>query len=146
MSTRLSIRHPLDDYYNYLPQVDDVIKSLRPMNNSLFKPTGYPVGGSLSGIAINPNTNILYVADTEFNLVHVLDSTNNKKIIDIPVGKSPGGIAIDPGLNTIYVANSDSNSISVIDGSKNVVSSTIPMGEEPLIIAANTITHMAYVR
>ena len=135
---------PIDKYFNYLPEVEYLINSFRPIINTDFKFTGYRVGGMLTGIAVNPNNNMLYVADNRFNLVHVRDGANNN-IIDIPVGKSPEGIAVDPNLNTVYVSNVESNSISIIDGTKNIVNSTIQVGEDPLIVAVNPITHMVYV-
>src|SRR5919112_1991383 len=83
-----------------------------------------PVGKTPVGIAVDPNTNRIYVSNSNNNTVSVIDGATNRVIGDpIPVGEGPFGIAVDPNTNRIYVSNyfSDNNTVSVIDGATNRV-------------------------
>jgi YVTN family beta-propeller protein len=75
-----------------------------------------PIGGSPTGIAVNPNTDTIFVTDRESGSISVIDAQTNNIIKEIPIGGSPTGIAVNPDTNTIYVINGDSSSVSVIDG------------------------------
>jgi len=76
-----------------------------------------PIGGSPTGIAVNSDTNTIYVTDRESASISVIDAETNNIVKEIPIGGSPTGIAVNSDTNTIYVINGDSSSISVIDGS-----------------------------
>jgi YVTN family beta-propeller protein len=118
-----------------------------------------------SKLAIDPKTNMIYVANTGSNTVSVIQDdasndflvflkrllpiykTNLHNVKSIPVGIQPNAIAIDRATNKIYVANTNSNSVSVIDGDSsnpNVVKS-IPVGIQPNAIAINPTTNKIYV-
>ena len=114
-----------------------------------------------SKLAIDPKTNMIYVANTGSNTISVIqdDASNNflvflKRLLliktnlhivkSIPVGNQPKAIAIDPASNTnkIYVANTNSNSVSVIDGDSV---KSIPVGNQPNALAINPTTNKIYV-
>ena len=82
-------------------------------------------------MAVNPNTNRIYVANYYSNNVSVIDGAGNTIVATVPVGNSPWGVAVDPNTNLIYVANYSSNSVSVIDGASNTVVGTIAVGTYP---------------
>src|SRR5215467_5912525 len=67
-----------------------------------------PNGTYPNRIAINPETNKIYVANSDSNTVSVIDANNNNKLYDISVGKYPSGIAAGKEGN-IYVINYHSN-------------------------------------
>jgi YVTN family beta-propeller protein len=72
-----------------------------------------------AGLAVNPNTNKIYVSNSDSNTVTAETTDTYKFLADITVGKKPGMIAINPNTNLIYVVNSLGNTVSVIDGSAN---------------------------
>jgi YVTN family beta-propeller protein len=84
------------------------------------------VGGGAEGVALNPATKTVYVANWNDGDVSVIDASacNIRHLSGcgqswptIPVGSNPFGVAIDRATNTIYVTNFGSNTVSVIDGS-----------------------------
>jgi YVTN family beta-propeller protein len=77
--------------------------------------TSIPVGKYPYGIAVNPNTNTIYVANTNSNTVSVIDGKTNKVTSNLTVGMFPSGIAVNPNSGIVYVADQGSNSVSVID-------------------------------
>ena len=103
--------------------------------------TGYAIGypavptssGSLSGIAIDPSTQRIYVADEGTSDLSVLNEAANpangeqENIATIPVGGSPWGVAVDEATDTIYVVDASSAALSVIDGATNTVTATIQL-------------------
>jgi len=89
------------------------------------------VGKGLTGIAINPNTNKIYVTNTISNRVYVINGSTDTIVKKIPVGKGPTGISINSGMNIIYVVNSGSNTVSVIDGSTDKLTAGVTFDIHP---------------
>src|SRR4051812_16369196 len=79
-----------------------------------------PAGGPSFGIAANPVTNRIYVANPGTSTVTVIDGATNA-IIGKPVvvEKDAEGIGVNPVTNRVYVASSGSGSVTVIDGATN---------------------------
>jgi YVTN family beta-propeller protein len=73
------------------------------------------VGNHPSAIAVNVNTNRVYVANRGSDTVSVIDGHTNRVIATLDVGVQPVDIAVDPTTNRIYVANSKSDTITVIE-------------------------------
>ena len=81
------------------------------------------VKGVNGHIALNNQTNKIYVANAGSNTVSVIDGKTDSVIGNATkVGMHPTDIAVNPNTNKIYVANAGSNTVSVIDGSslKNI--------------------------
>ena len=91
----------------------------------------FPVGNEPSSIAVNPSTNIVYVANYKGNTTSVIDGKTNRVTDTIPVGNSPDPVAVNPSTNIVYVANYWDKTIPVIDGKTNRVTATIPVDNEP---------------
>lgn len=92
--------------------------NLHMLSDSIQKnnePIIYP-----QAIAINPETNRLYVSDGDDSIL-VIDTETKGILSKIGVGRIPLGIAVNPVTNMIYVTNFDSDSVSVIDGAKDKV-------------------------
>ncbi len=106
-----------------------------------------PVGNNPRGIAFNPINGNLYVTNSIFDTVSVIDGTTNTVVgSPIPVGNNPIGIAFNPDNGFLYVANADDDTVSVIDGTTNtVVGSPIPVGDTPIGIAFNPDNGFLYV-
>ncbi|MDE1767574.1 MAG: YncE family protein, partial [Thaumarchaeota archaeon] len=114
-------------------------------------------------LAINPNTNRIYVTQHRFtnnieenSTVAVIDGSTNEKIVDMPVG-AYSQIAVNPNTNRIYITehhlvnNVEENNIeqngtvSVIDGNSNTKIASIQVGANPAGIAVNANTNRIYV-
>ncbi len=97
--------------------------------------TIYGIIGGKPAIAVNSNTDMIYVADSKNNLVNVIDGKTNSVVNKIAVGTSPFDVGINQNTNKIYVVNSGDNTVSVIDGN---TSSTAP--STPQNLMANAIS------
>ncbi|HEY8742800.1 MAG TPA: YncE family protein, partial [Chloroflexota bacterium] len=73
-----------------------------------------PVGSSPDGVAVDPGSHAIYVANAGGGSVSVINGNSNTITATIPVGNSPIGVAMDPSSHTVYVANSGDNTVSVI--------------------------------
>jgi len=102
------------------------------------------IGEIPTDIAVNPNTNKIYV--TRYDTVGVIDGSTNKLSATISLGEErTGNIAVNPNTNKIYVAHWDFNTISVIDGEISQINAIIPVGKDPSDIAVNPNTDILYV-
>jgi YVTN family beta-propeller protein len=91
--------------------------------NSVVK--NIPVGTAPMRLAVNPTTNIIYVANNHDNIVSVIDGKTNSVVKNIPVGYYPYGIAVNPDTNRIYVTNSLHNELYIINGVTNSLTAGI---------------------
>ena len=73
------------------------------------------VGTNPAAVAVNSQTNTVYVANEGSNSVSVIDGATNTVTTTITVGSNPYGVAVNETTNTVYVANEGSNSVSVLD-------------------------------
>ena len=97
--------------------------------------TDITVGGAPSGVAVNPNNDMVYIANERSDTVSVIDGKTNKVLPnDITVGDHPVGIAVNsnPENNLVYVANADSGTVSVIDGKTNDLVVTASFNIKPI--------------
>ena len=99
------------------------------------------LGAQPRGLALNPNTNRLYVVGmTQPNSLDVLDASTYQVLTSIPglpdqandyqiagynVVPLPRPVAVNTLTNTIFVVNSVSSTISVIDGKTSTLTGTI---------------------
>jgi YVTN family beta-propeller protein len=104
-----------------------------------------PVGDAPNSVAVNPNTNLLYVTHRTLNTTSVIDGTTNSVVADMAVGTEPSSVAVNPNTNLIYVANIGSHNVSVIDGTTNSVVADIAVDRRPTSIAVNPNTNLIYV-
>ena len=104
-----------------------------------------PVESNPYGVAVNPSTNTVYVANTSDGSVSVINGSTNAVTSTVPVGNLPVAVAANLSTNTVYVANSSDNSVSVINGANNTVTSTVTVGSHPYGVAVNPSTNTVYV-
>jgi YVTN family beta-propeller protein len=115
-------------------------------NKNNDKASGVTVGAAPTAIAINQDTNRIYVANEDSNTVSVIDSINNKEVGNpVKVGAAPTAIAINQDTNRIYVANEDSNTVSVIDVGNDTVEKTFHLTFSPNEIEINPEKNLLYV-
>lgn len=81
--------------------------------------------GSLTGIAVHPNGELLYVSHSEGKIA-VIDTRSNQVINYILLNSSPGEMAIAPDGKRLYVSlqYSSSENLAVIETAVNSVEST----------------------
>jgi YVTN family beta-propeller protein len=98
-------------------------------------------------IAVNPNTNFIYVGRTVHfgGQITVIDGSTNAATAIGGVGSHPVSLAVNALTNRIYVANQLSNNVSVIDGTTNSVITTIGGFSSPVGVAVNPQTNLIYV-
>src|SRR5919109_647916 len=116
-----------------------------------LEPEEIVVGSRPNDVAVNPNTNTIYVAESDSNRVSVIEGKANSVLGKVSVNGSPTSIAVNPNTNTIYVTDTLSSKISVIDGTTingtttNSVMGSIDVGSRPTSIAVNPNTNTIYV-
>jgi YVTN family beta-propeller protein len=101
--------------------------------------------GFKDGLAINNDTNKVYVANPGSDNVIVIDGDSGN-MTDIRVGKSPSSIAVNPITNTIDVTHNYNDELTVIDAVTNKNETYhVGAGKIPFAIAVNPITNKIYV-
>jgi len=125
------------------------------------------VGSGPTGVAIDPGTHSLYVADGGGNTVSVIDTTMcnaevqsgcGQRPAEVTVGSGPFGIALDAVTHTVYVTNLGSNdmgnTVSVIDAATcnaevqsgcGQTPAMVTVGSGPFGITVNATTDTVYV-
>jgi YVTN family beta-propeller protein len=83
--------------------------------NDIYTKHGLTVGSLPRGVAVNPITNMIYVANYDSKSISVINGVTNRLVTDIPTGSTAARIAVNPNTNKIYVANCDPESSSAID-------------------------------
>jgi DNA-binding beta-propeller fold protein YncE len=112
------------------------------------------LGAQPAGVAVNPNTNRIYVAGmTQPTSLDVLDGSTYQLLASIPGLPDQSGdfqiagfnaltlprpVVVNTVTNTIFVLNSASSTISVFDGASNTLTGTIA-------VAATGVTSQPYV-
>jgi YVTN family beta-propeller protein len=100
-------------------------------------------GAEPYAVAVNPVTNMVYVANYDSGDVTVIDGATNAATT-VPVGTNPCAVGANWATNKIYVANFNSQGVTVIDGASNATT-TVAMGSNPQAIAVNPVTNLVYV-
>jgi YVTN family beta-propeller protein len=100
-------------------------------------------GSNPYAVAVNPVTNMVYVANWTSNNVTVIDGATNTTTT-VPAGSTPFDVAVNQLTNKIYVVNDGSGSVTVIDGATNTPA-TVTVGRIPYAAAVNPVTDKVYV-
>lgn len=101
-------------------------------------------------MAINPVTNILYVAHYANGHIRAIDGSStddHPPSVEIRIFDSAVAVAVNPVTNKIYALTEDSRSaISVIDGATNEATFLTPAGHAvgPKAVAVNPLTNKIY--
>ncbi len=124
-------------------------------NNTVVTPTGISVGPNPWGVAVNPRTRTLYVANTGINLfptmtvnpqgdsVSVVNLRDLKVTQTIPVGPHPWNLAVNSKTGNVYVGVSGANTVAVIH--RNHVVKDIPVGQSPHGLALDAKLNRLFV-
>jgi len=109
------------------------------------------VGIAPNSVAIDLDTNKIYVSARISNHVAVIDGNTNTKLTPIDVGDTPVSVVFNPGTDLLYVALNADLAVDVIDVSTNTVINTIPIdqvgtvGHGPFELILNTKDDILYV-
>jgi mannan endo-1,4-beta-mannosidase len=113
---------------------------------SLGQVASVRVGPFPYAVAVNSNTNRIYVASQSSDGIYVVDGATASVLTNIPIpGWPPYGVAVNPGTNRIYASGINGGTVSVIDGATNSITTNISVGSQPNAIAANPETNRIYV-
>jgi YVTN family beta-propeller protein len=108
-----------------------------------------PVGGGPTGIAVSPDGQELYVANSGNNTLSVIDVGARAVVSTVPVGASPRSVAVSPDGRRIVVANSGDNSVSIVDkgdsAQKRPAARRVDVGLEPVDIEMSLRNDTAFV-
>jgi YVTN family beta-propeller protein len=87
---------------------------------SANQPSDNTEGNLKTSIAVNPNTNLVYLGNSRSDLISIMDGNVNKVIKSIVVD-GPEILKVNPNSNLIYGINGVSDEITLIDGNINEV-------------------------
>ena len=102
------------------------------------------IGGDPRGVAIDPRTGRIYVANSWTNDVSVIDGKTLQTIATVPVGLQPMDVAINQE-GEVFVANSASDNVAVLDGTNARLQRVIALNPRPLGMAVHPGTGRLYV-
>jgi YVTN family beta-propeller protein len=105
--------------------------------------TTVSAGGGPNGVAVNPVTNKIYVANFNSNNVTVINGATNTTTT-VSAGSYPYGVAVNPVTNKIYVGEYYGDNVTVIDGTTNSTT-TVGTGSYAEFVAVNPVTNKTYV-
>ena len=102
-----------------------------------------PVGKEPVSIALNPETNRIYVTNSGSANVSVIDGNTDKVIATVPVGDLPYTITVNRVANKVYVSRTFSDVTVIIAGQTNVPT-TVKAGVGDAV-AAESLDNGAYL-
>jgi YVTN family beta-propeller protein len=115
---------------------DNLVSVIDGATNKLIDNKKFPT--HLSQIAINNNTNVLYMLGDKKNLL-VIDGSNFHINANIPLGISAEEMAINPRTNMVYVTDFESDKVYVIDGTAYKIIKNITVADGPTDVDINAI-------
>lgn len=92
-----------------------------------------------TGMALQKDGSLLYVANANSDLISVIDTRTDKVVreicpkpmADLPFGSAPNSLAISADGKTLFVANGGNNLLAVVDLTADKVKGLIPTGWYP---------------
>jgi uncharacterized repeat protein (TIGR01451 family) len=102
-------------------------------------PAETPEPAYVSDVAVNPETNRVYVASPRLDAVFAVDPSGAGSVVaTIPVGDGPLGLAVVTTTNKIYAANLNSWTVTAIRGSDNARLADVYVGAQACKAAADS--------
>jgi DNA-binding beta-propeller fold protein YncE len=115
---------------------------------------GVDLGVFVDGIAVNPNTNMVYVISADNGTLYAINGTTNALVANVTLPGSAFHLAPNPSTNTVYVAACTSSTISLaftvdlyaINGSTLSLTDMGPVDADAAsIMAVNAVINILYV-
>lgn len=110
-----------------------------------------PVRGVVypNGLAVNPQTNAVFVGSKTTASVYKIDGAANIVVGQWPAGREPFGVAVSRATGKVYAANYVSNTVSIFDGTTGITLATVDLGgrgyREPAMVAIDESANRVYV-
>ncbi|ALI35425.1 Lactonase, 7-bladed beta-propeller [Candidatus Nitrosocosmicus oleophilus] len=111
----------------------------------LGSPAIYLNGTQNWDIAVDQNTNKVYVSDNTEDIISVIDGFSLQKLKDIPVSYGPRYLSLSPYNDQLFVSHQENNTITIINRTTNEVEKTIHTRNNPLQSFYNGDMNIAYV-
>lgn len=128
-----------------LNEGDDTITVVDVNTQRVVHTLNVEVRSRAHDLAISPQGDRLFVANSALNSLSVLDSASFSVVATIPVGISPVAVAVDPRSTRVLVVNQGSNSVSMVDSFSNRAVATATVEPGPVHISVDPNTERAYV-
>ena len=103
------------------------------------------VGDDPIGVAVTPDGNYAYVANSEDNSVSIIDTDDESVTDTLYVDDGPWGVAVGAQGDYVYVTNNYSDTVTVIQTSDNTIYRTFNVGDGPCGVSAPINGMFAYV-
>jgi YVTN family beta-propeller protein len=121
-----------------------ILLALVSLSSAQKRVANIDIGGEAGLLAVNVETQMIYVPNLTLNAVTVVDAKSNTIVTNILVAGRPWAAAVNAITNLIYVSVQGTlPSIQVIDGSSNTVIAVVP-ATSPSAIAINPATNLIY--
>ncbi len=122
-----------DDKFVWVVNPDnDSVSVIDVQNDANRKVAEIRVGDEPNNLAIHPNGQTVYVANTVSGTVSVINTASQRVVATLLAGTEPYGIALTPNGSKLYVANARSDDVTVINTANNTLIRTITgVGLEP---------------
>jgi DNA-binding beta-propeller fold protein YncE len=102
-------------------------------------------GFGLTGIVVNPVTQLVYVANGSDNVITVIEGSKEKVLGDIYLdGNSPAAVALNPILGRLYVPFG-TNEVGIVDTHNNFLIKTTEFGSVTVGAASNIVDGNVFV-
>ena len=111
-----------------------------PLSNTV---KDFKLKGGSGVVAVNPNTDRVFVTNNYADTVSVIDGSTNSLVSVFKVGSGPFGIGINPETDILYVARGHNDILTVVDGSTHNIKENIEISG-PYDIAINSNTNLIY--
>lgn len=116
-STSLAVNESTNTVYMSTYGATNVISVIDGTTNQIV--ASIAAGNGPAPIAVDSQTNMLYVLDTQGVTVAVIDGTTNNAVATITLPNSPVSLAVNPIANLVYVP--DAKVLSIVNGDTNTV-------------------------
>ncbi|MCO5296638.1 MAG: hypothetical protein M9921_07260 [Fimbriimonadaceae bacterium] len=122
---------------------DGVVSVIDPSDMRLLK--NVPTGAAPVGLALSPNQDVLYVANSGSDTVSFLSTASSGILATVLLrpddvrgvpGATPTGLGLSPDGKTLYVTLADLNAIAVVDTVHRRLKGYIPTGWLPTSVVA----------
>jgi DNA-binding beta-propeller fold protein YncE len=111
----------------YVGDSGDVLNVINGATNQLI--TQIPLASPATSIAVNPTTNLVYVAEAASGDVQVIDASTNQIVQTLTGFTELQKVAVDPVTNRVYILSHNPNStepsnlglLTTLDGNTNTI-------------------------
>jgi YVTN family beta-propeller protein len=112
-----------------------------------------PVGTAPAGMALNPSTGVLYVANPGDGTVSAVATATSSLLATIPLtgtvslggSPAPTGVGVDVQSNLVFVAETGARKVALIDGASKTLRSTVAVDIGPWGVVVNQTTNTVFV-